>query len=423
MTLQPLASSTGASPYRPQERCRICDGALEVVLDLGLTPLANALLEDGAEPEGELRLPLRLALCRACGMAQLAETVSPEALFSRYVYFSSFSDTMVAHAGKLVGRLVSERGLDGSSLVGEIASNDGYLLKHYVERGVPVLGVEPARNVAEVAEAAGVPTRCAFFSEALGHELAQTAGRLDVLHANNVLAHVPNMPGFLRGIAVWLKPEGVASFEFPYVGEMLEKLEFDTIYHEHVYYLALTPLARAFAAGGLTVVDVERLPIHGGSLRVWAQRSASAGAPTPAVGALMEAEAQGGLLGKGPYERFAERVWALKDALRRELERLKAEGRRVAAYGASAKGATLLNTFDIGRDLLDFVVDRSTAKQGLLTPGTHLRILPVEALREREIDVTLLLTWNFEAEILAQQAAYREVGGRFLIPVPQVHYR
>jgi SAM-dependent methyltransferase len=398
-------------------RCRSCGATdLELVLSLGRTPLANALLKAEQLSEAEPTFPLDLAFCPQCALVQITETVPPEQLFSHYLYLSSYSDTMVRHSEELAHHLTNERGLDGASLVVEVASNDGYLLQFYKQAGIPVLGIEPAANVAQVAEDRGIPTMTRFFGLELAHELRDAAQLADVIHANNVLAHVADLNGFVAGLALALKPDGVAVIEVPHVKPMIDRLEFDTIYHEHLCYYSLCSLQLLFARHGLTVVDVREIPIHGGSLQVHAALS---GQPSERVCRLVDEERAAGVDGLDFYRDFGDKVQHLRGELREMLGALKSSGSKMAAYGASAKGSTLLNYCGIGRETLDFVADRSTVKQGLYTPGTHLPIVPPEALLEERPDHVLLLTWNFADEILAQQAAYRKQGGRFIIPVPE----
>jgi SAM-dependent methyltransferase len=401
--------------------CRSCgDSSTVGVLDLGSTPLANALLDDAGLTSAEPRFPLALVFCPACSLVQITETVPPEQLFRNYFYFSSYSETMLEHAAALAERLTTARQLGSGSLVVEAASNDGYLLKNYVARGVPVLGIEPAVNVAKLAVEDGIRTISEFFGDILAARLAREGKGADVFHANNVLAHVADLNGFVRGIAAILKPNGVAVIEAPYVRDMIDKLEFDTIYHEHLCYFSLTALDHLFRRHALRLVDAERITIHGGSLRIFAVPAESAEQPTSRLGNLLDEEAKLGLRSEGYYRDFATRVWELRDALRAKLQELKAAGKRIAAYGASAKGSTLLNVFGVGRESLDFVVDRSPHKQGRYTPGTHLPIAPPERLIEQMPDYVLLLTWNFKDEILRQQQEYRRRGGRFIVPLPKV---
>ena len=403
--------------------CRSCGSPrIETILSLGEMPLANALLRDEDLGRPEPRHPLELAFCPSCSLVQITETVPPAELFREYVYFSSFSDTMLLHARELVGRLVRERGLGAGSLAVEVASNDGYLLQYYQEAGVPVLGIEPARNVAAVAVAErGIPTLTEFFGLELARQLAAEGRRADVLHANNVLAHVADLNGFAAGIRVLLAEGGVAVVEVPYLGEMIPRLEFDTIYHEHLCYFSLTALAGLFRRHELEIADVEVIALHGGSLLLRVAH-AGAGAGSPQVAELLERERVLGMTAHAYYRDFAPRVEAWRERFRGFLEEHKRSGQRLAAYGAAAKGSTLLNYAGVGRELIDFVVDRSKHKQGRYMPGVHLPILPPSALLEEMPDAVVLLAWNFEAEILAQQAEYRRRGGRFVVPIPEVAF-
>jgi SAM-dependent methyltransferase len=389
------------------------------VLSLGSTPLANALREADSLAEPEPTFPLELALCPHCALAQLTTEVPPDDLFRDYVYFSSFSDTMLRHAAELAMEVVRDERLGPESLVVEAASNDGYLLKNYRGVGVPVLGIEPARNVARVAiERHGIPTRDEFFGRDFAAQLVGEGVRADVFHAHNVLAHVPDLNGFVAGIRTLLKPSGVAVIEVPYAKDMIDHCEFDTIYHEHLCYFSLTALDRCFRRHGLVVRDVARVPIHGGSLRLYAAPEEGVGRVARRVTDLLAEEAAWGVCALDPYRAFAARVTEIRRGLRGLLWRLKASGKRIAAYGASAKGSTLLNYCGIGAETLDFVVDRSTAKQGKFTPGTRLKIHSPDKLLEVMPDYTLLLTWNFADEILKQQAEYQKRGGKFIVPVP-----
>lgn len=400
--------------------CRSCGGSeLRVVLSLGSTPLANALLSASQLDEPEEFLPLDLAFCPSCSLVQLLETVPPERLFRHYLYFSSFSDTVLRQAEQIASRMIQTRKLGAGSLVVEIGSNDGYLLQYYRKRGIQVLGIEPAVNVARVAEAEhGVRTLCEFFGHDLAMKLSEQGERADVLHANNVLAHVADLNGVVAGIRCVLKDDGMAVIEVPYVKEMLDRCEFDTIYHEHLCYFSLTALDRLFTRHGLIIANVERLPIHGGSLRLFAVPEARAHRATE-VSALINEEAFWGVDRLESYLGFGGRVELVKARLREILHGLKSQGKRVVAYGAAAKGSMLLNYCGIGRDVLEFVVDRSTYKQGLYMPGVRLPIYPPSKLLEVMPDYALLLTWNFLEEVLEQAAEYRRRGGLFIVPVPE----
>lgn len=401
-------------------QCRSCNssrGAL--ILDLGIQPLANNLLrpEDLSKPEP--KFPLRLAVCQGCWLLQIVDLVPPVQLFSEYLYFSSFSDLMLRHAKQAAQRYIKEFSLGAKSFVVEVASNDGYFLQYFKNENVPCLGIEPAANIAKVAREKGIETLEKFFGVGTARELASADRKADLILGNNVFAHAPDTNDFVAGLGELLKPDGRIILEFPYALDFIENTEFDTIYHEHVFYFSLTALKPLFERHGLNVFHVERIPIHGGSLRLFAGHHGAH--PTQnSVKDLLAEEARKGVASLAWYEGFAGKVLALKKSLLELLRELKGQNKSVAAYGASAKGGTLLNFFGLGRQQLDFVADRSTYKQGRLTPGTHIPIVAPGALLEKMPDYTLLLTWNFADEILEQQKAYRAKGGKFIVPIPKV---
>lgn len=372
-------------------QCRSCGHSnLEPVLSLGDTPLANALLTKEQWGQPEQTYPLDLAFCPNCSLVQILETVAPEVLFRDYLYFSSFSDTTLKHTKDIASRLLKARNLNADSLVVEIASNDGYLLRYFVEKQIPVLGIEPARNIAKVAEEKGVRTLCEFFDSTLARQLKDTGKQADVVFANNVLAHVANLNDVVTGIQTVLKENGVAVIEVPYIKDMIDNCEFDTIYHEHLCYFSVTALDRLFGQHNMVIDMVERIPIHGGSLRLFVTHISENN--TGGIKDLLIEEAGWGVSNLAFYRDFANKVNELRQGLLNLLQGLKNSGKRIAAYGAAAKGSTLLNYFGIGPEIIDFVVDRSTYKQGRYMPGTHQPIYAPVKLLEEMPDYILLLT-------------------------------
>lgn len=405
---------------QPVLRCLSCGSPdLHPVLDLGEQPLANNLLAESDLGNPEPRFPLGIQVCQECWLVQLTRLVPPVDLFSSYLYFSSYSDTMLRHAEAAAEQFVDTLGLGRDSFVVEIASNDGYLLKNFVERGIPCLGIEPAENIAAVARERGIDSLVEFFGEECAAKVGGARGKADLILGNNVFAHVPSINDFAAGLKALLSPGGAACLEFPYGLEMFEKNEFDTIYHEHVFYLTITPLVPLFARHGLAVHDVERLPIHGGSLRIWVGHAGERSVGTRVEEMLAE-EREAGLIGTAVYDSLSARASKVRDDLLARIAQIVASGRRLAAYGASAKGSTLLNYCQPPAGSIEFIADRSKAKEGRYSSGLHLPIVAAEELERRQPDYTLLLTWNFAEEILAQQSEYRRKGGRFLIPIPEL---
>jgi ubiquinone/menaquinone biosynthesis C-methylase UbiE len=400
------------------ENCRSCSSrSLHVILDLGTHPVSNGLLLSRSERASEQRYPLQLAICEECLLMQVTETIPPEILYQRdYPYFSSSSAALVAHARDSAEKLIAERGLGPESFVIEVASNDGYLLRNFLEQGIPCLGIDPAVGPSEQARKLGIPVINDFFCAKLAEKLAGEGKLADVIIANNVIAHVDAINDFVAGFARILKSEGVAVFEFAYAIDMIEDCEFDTIYHEHLFYHTLHGLAPLFGRHGLTIVDAERLPVHGGSLRVYVSSSNEQSAR---VKSLIEAERRLGADRLEWYRGFSDRVSALRSELVKLLKAEKQSGNRIACYGAAAKGSTLVNYLDLGPDFFEYVVDVNPHKHGKLMPGQHIPIAHPERLLETLPDLVLLLVWNFAGEVLKQQAAYRAAGGRFLIPIPE----
>ena len=396
--------------------CRLCSSEkLNSIIPLGKLPLANALLHQKPQKPCP-RYNLEVMLCENCGLAQLKDLIDPKLLFTDYVYFSSNSDTMLRSAKLLVDKITS--GLNDDAFVIEIASNDGYLLKNYVQKGIDVLGIDPAENIAKIANANNIPTRCAFFNLPLAKELCQTK-HADVIHANNVMAHVPELVDFVKAIKLLLSPTGTAIIEVPYLLHLVRNLEFDTIYHEHVFYFALKPLAHLFNTNGLVISDLEDLDIHGGSLRIYLKHDSET-SQTNIVNQRIQTETDYGLYSLDLYKTFMHKLEDLRESLQTELAALRDKGAKIAAYGASAKGTTLLNFFGIDANSLHFVADRSEEKIGKYTPGKGLKILSPKELSNQNISHALMLAWNFADEIISQQQEFRAKGGKFIIPLPQV---
>jgi SAM-dependent methyltransferase len=414
-----MAAPAVSEPVR--SACRFCGRPLEhVVADLGMSPMANAFLRPDQVSAMEPFYPLRALVCDACFLVQLEEFETPQAIFGDYAYFSSYSSTWLEHARGYVEQVVERLSLDRSSRVVEIASNDGYLLQYFHEREIPVLGIEPAANVAKVALQKGIPTLVEFFGVKTAEDLA-SSWRADLLLGNNVLAHVPDLNDFVAGMKVLLAPEGVITMEFPHLERLMEENEFDTIYHEHFSYFSWVTVQRVFAEHGLTLFDVEELPTHGGSLRIWGRHAEDESKPvTDAAQALTERERAAGFESLDAYARFSDGVRESKREMLDFLIKLKREGKRIAGYGAPAKGNTLLNYCGIGTDFLDFTVDISPHKQGCFLPGTHIPIRAPEAIREERPDVVFILPWNLRDEIVEQHAYIREWGGQFAVRVPRL---
>jgi SAM-dependent methyltransferase len=402
--------------------CRFCGRPLQhTFANLGMSPLANSYLKPAQLNQVERFYPLHALVCEGCFLVQLQEFESPEAIFGDYAYFSSFSDSLLRHAKAYVEMAVDRFQLNSKSQVVEIASNDGYLLKYFVEKGIPVLGVEPAANVAEAAKKSGIPTLVKFFGTRTARELTQEGWQADLLIGNNVLAHVPNLNDFVAGIKIVLKPEGVVTMEFPHLVRLMEDGLFDTIYHEHFSYFSFLTVEQVFAKHGLVLFDVEEVQTQGGSLRIYGRHvEHGARVVSPRVTAMRERERELKLDRLEPYLAFSERVTQVKRNLLRFLIEAKDSNKTVAAYGAPAKGNTLLNYCGIRTDFIDYTMDRSPHKQGHYLPGSHIPILPPDAIRSTKPDYLLILAWNLKDEIMEQMAFIREWGGRFVVPLPHV---
>jgi 2-polyprenyl-3-methyl-5-hydroxy-6-metoxy-1,4-benzoquinol methylase len=402
-------------------RCRFCGTALsESFCDLGASPLANRYLKPEDLGSMEPTYPLHAYLCPSCFLVQLETFERPEAIFGDYAYFSSFSKSWLDHCRAHAEKATRRLGLDAESLVTEVASNDGYLLQYFRDLAIPVLGVEPARNIAAFASAKGIPTLVRYFGTELARELAAQGRKADLIIANNVLAHVPDLNDFVAGIALALKPQGAVSVEFPHLLSLIDHVQFDTIYHEHFSYFSFVTAERVFAAHGLRIFDVEALATHGGSLRIWACHRRASHPESPSLARMRAREAAAGLGRIETYRGFEHKVRALKRHLVEFLIEAKHEGKHIVGYGAAAKGNTLLNYCGVRTDFLDYVVDLNPHKQAHFLPGTRIPIAAPGRVTETRPDYLLILPWNIKDEIMAQMAHIRDWGGKFAIPAPRL---
>lgn len=400
--------------------CRFCSAPLRrTFADLGASPLSNSFIKPEQLGAMEPFFPLHAYVCERCFLVQLEEYESPKNIFNDYAYFASFSTSWLEHCARYTEKMTALLSLNANSSVVEIASNDGYLLQYFREKGIPVLGVEPAANVAAAARQKGIPTETDFFNDSKAQEMRGRGIGADLIIANNVLAHVPDVNDFVKGFFTLLNPDGVATFEFPHLLRLLEGVQFDTIYHEHFSYLSLHTAKQIFEAQGLMVYDVEELPTHGGSLRVYVQQVPGCRPVAASVALLLDKEKNSGLLDPETYDQFAEKVRKIKRDLLSLLIRLKEEGKTLVAYGAAAKGNTLLNYCGIGTDLIDYVVDKNPHKQNLYLPGSRIPVYAVEKIDETQPDYVLILPWNLKEEIATQMRNVKSWGGRFIVPIPE----
>ncbi len=401
--------------------CRLCGAPLSTTfVDLGMAPPCESFLTAAQLSEPELTFPLRVYVCSDCLLVQLPPHVDARRVFDEYAYFSSYSDSWVEHARRFVESAVQRLGLTRHSLVVEVASNDGYLLQHVVSLGIPAFGIEPADNVAQAARAKGVPTKTVYLDEAAGRSLAKAHGAADLVVANNVLAHVPDLRGFVAGLRALVAPTGWVSLEFPHLLRLVEQRQYDTIYHEHYSYYSLRTASQALEQGGLVVVDVEELPTHGGSLRLWTRPREAGGAAGPEVERVLAEERAAGLHTLDGHGHFDDAVFDIKQGLLEFLISARRDGLSVAGYGAPGKGNTLLNHCGVRSDLLPYTVDRNPYKHGRYLPGSHIPVLPPEELGRRKPDLVLLLPWNLREELVPQLAHVRSWGGRLAVPIPQM---
>jgi len=401
--------------------CLFCGTPLRhTFVDLGMSPLCESYVSPAHLNSMEPFYPLHVFVCEKCLLVQLQEYVNPADIFSEYAYFSSYSDSWVEHARRYTEMITERLGLNGSSLAVELASNDGYLLQHFVQRGIPVLGIEPAANVARAAEERHVPTLVEFFDDRMARRLSAEGKQADLIIGNNVLAQVPGVNAFVEGIHLLLKPEGVLTIEFPHLMRLMQENQFDTIYHEHFFYFSFLAAEKIFAAHGLTLFDVEELPTHGGSLRIYGRHEKNSRlAVTERAKELHNRELNAGLMHLETYESFEMQVRETKRKLLELLIGLKRQGKTIAGYGAPGKGNRLLNYCGIRHDFLDYTVDRNPYKQGKFLPGTHVPIHSPDRIRETKPDYVLILPWNFKDEIMQQISYIREWGAKFIVPIPE----
>jgi len=402
--------------------CRFCNANLtKIFVDLGMSPLSNSFLTADMLKKEEKFYPLQALVCDKCFLVQLPEIESPENIFNNYAYFSSFSDTWLKHSENYVNAMLDRFSFDSNSLVVEIACNDGYLLQYFKKKGIPVLGIEPAANVAKVAEQKGIPTIVKFFSVKTANELLNEKKNADLIAGNNVLAHVPNLNDFVEGMRILLKPNGVITMEFPHLLQLIQKNQFDTIYHEHFSYFSFLTVQRIFSFHKLIIFDVEELSTHGGSLRIFAKHFENdSHNVSNRVSELLEKEKKFGLENIKAYTSFSEKVKTTKKKIKEFFNKAKNENKKIVCYGASAKGNTLLNYCGIGTDFIDYAVDQSPYKQGLYLPGTHIPIKKPDKIHETKPDYVLITPWNLKEEIMGQISYIRDWGGEFVTPIPEV---
>lgn len=401
--------------------CRSCGfDKLKTIIFLGHQPLANAFRTEQDLHIPQKKYPLELVFCPNCSLVQITETVDPKELFSEYLYFSSYSDTMLQHASALVSTIIDRYNVTSDHLVVEIASNDGYLLQYFKSKNIPVLGIDPAQNIVKVAEEKGIPTKCAFFNLETAKDLCREGKSAEIIIGLNVLAHLADLSGFVEGVKELLKAGGTAVFEVPYVRDMINRNEFDTIYHEHLYYYSLISLRNLFKNHGLEIVDVEQIHIHGGSLMVFVQHIESGAKPNSRVQALLSEEYQVGLDQFNYYMKFGREIELLKKDTLVLLNELKAQGKTIVAYGAAAKGSTLLNYYGITKDMIEYIGDRSPYKQGKFLSGIEIPIVSPEFIEKTQPDYIFILPWNLKDEIMDQLRFIRKWGGQFIIPIPHV---